>query len=113
MTDREGALPVRSKIWSPLLWCFPSLLGFAVFLVAFPIDRRIPFWPRWDLAEIFTLWFLLITPITTLIAIVTLIKRKRRSSASLFAKSLVWAVITASLLVNAFVLLGMWAAFTF
>jgi hypothetical protein len=113
MADPEGSFPVRSKIWSPLLWCLPSLLGFALFLVAFPIDRRIPFWPRWDLAEIFTLWFLLITPVATLIAIVKLTKRKRRSCASPFAKSLAWGVIAVSLLVNAFVLFGMWAAYTF
>jgi hypothetical protein len=27
----------------PLWWCLP-LLGFVTFLLAFPIDRRIPFW---------------------------------------------------------------------
>jgi hypothetical protein len=64
----------RATIWLSLQWCLPSLLGFLAFLFAFPIDRKIPFWPHLSIAEVFILWFLFITPITTVIAIITLLK---------------------------------------
>ena len=51
-----------------------GVLGFLAFLIAFPIDRRIPRWFPLNFAEIFTLWFLVVTPVTTVIAIVTIIK---------------------------------------
>jgi hypothetical protein len=80
------------------------------FLFAFPIDRRIPFWPHLNLAEIFALWFLFIAPATTVFAIVTLMKHKRTQRLALFANLLVWTAIAASLVVNVFVLVGMWAS---
>jgi hypothetical protein len=108
--DSGETLFRQEKIWSSLWWCMPTLLSFVAFLLAFPIDRRIPFWPHLNLAEIFTVWFLFITPITTVIAIVALVKRKRIGRVALFTKSLVWTAIAVSLLVNAFVLIGMWAS---
>jgi hypothetical protein len=87
----------------------PTLNHFTLFL-AFPIDRQIPFWPHLNLAEIFTLWFLFIAPVATVIAIVTLTKRIRTGRMTPFTKVLAWTAITVGLLVNAFVLLGMWAS---
>lgn len=101
---REG------KIWLSLRWCFPALLGFLAFLVAFPIDRRIPHWFPLNLAELFTLWFLFVTPITTIIAIVTLLKREQTGRMSPFIKLLAWTAVSVSIVLNAFVLLGMWAS---
>jgi hypothetical protein len=97
----------------PLWWCLPCFAGFLTFLFAFPIDRRISHWFPLNLAELFTLWFLFVTPVTTVIAIVTLLKRARTGWKSPFVKLLVWTAIGASLALNGFVLLGMWAAFAF
>jgi hypothetical protein len=109
VASSQETLQYQDKTWVPLWWCLPSLLGFLTFLFAFPIDRRVPFWPHLSLAETFTLWFLFIAPIATAIAIVTQVKRKRAGIA-LLAKLLVWTAIAISLVVNAFVLVGMWAS---
>jgi hypothetical protein len=106
----QEALPRPSKIWSVLVWCSPSLLGFVAFLFSFPIDRSIPIWPHLNIAEIFTLWFLSIAPATTVIAIVVFVKHKTTNPISPSANLLVWAAIIISLLVNTLVLLGMWAS---
>jgi len=105
----ESSLP-QGKIWLSLRWCLPALLGFLAFLVAFPIDRRIPHWSPLNFAELFTLWFLLVTPITTVIAIVTLLKRKRMGRIPPFIRLLAWTAIAVSILLNVFVLLGVWAS---
>jgi len=110
VTNSEETLPRQGEIWSSLRWCLPALLGFLAFLFAFPIDRRIPHWFPLNFAEIFTLWFLFITPVTTVIAIITLIKRKRIGRMAPLAKLLTWTAIAVSLVANAFVLLGMWAS---
>jgi hypothetical protein len=100
-SSRKGAM------WLSLRWCLPSLLGFLAFLFSFPIDRQIPFWPHQSIAEIFVQWFGLITPVTTLIAIITLIKRRRAVGMTLWVKLLAWTVIALCLIINAFVILGM------
>ncbi|MGB6882921.1 MAG: hypothetical protein WBE10_02605 [Candidatus Acidiferrum sp.] len=107
--SEETPLPL-GKIWSSFRWCLQTLLGFLTFLFAFPIDRRIPFWPHLNLAEILALWFLFITPVTTVFAIVTLMKHKRTQRLPVFGKLLVWTAIAASVVVNLFVLVGMWAS---
>lgn len=76
MTNREETLPPQGKNWFSFWWCWPALLGFLAFLLAFPIDRRIPRWFPLNFAELFTLWFLFNTPVTTIVATVTLIKGK-------------------------------------
>jgi hypothetical protein len=97
----------------PLWWCVPCFVGFLTFLFAFPIDRHVSHWFPLNVAELFTLWFLFVTPVTTVIAIVTWLKRTRTGRTSPFVKLLVWTAIGASLALNGFVLLGMWAAFAF
>jgi len=67
----------KGTIWLSLCLCLPSILGFLAFLFSFPIDRQIPFWPHATIVVIFVQWFLFITPVTTAIAIITLIKRRR------------------------------------
>ncbi len=66
----------RKKVDAVFIWCLPCLLGLVVFLFSFPIDRRIPFWPHLTIVEIFFMWFLFVTPITTVIAFVVLMKRR-------------------------------------
>jgi hypothetical protein len=100
-SSRKGAM------WLSLWWCLPSLLGFVAFLFSFPIDRQIPFWPHQSIAEIFVQWFLFVTPVTTAIAIITLIKRRRAIEMTLGIKLLSWTAVAVSLATNAIVLLGM------
>jgi hypothetical protein len=110
VTNSGETLPRQGNIWFSLRWCLPALFGFFAFLFAFPIDRRIPHWFPLNFAEVFTLWFLFITPVTTVVATVTLIKRKRTGRMAPLATLLTWTAIAVSLVVNAFVLLGMWAS---
>jgi hypothetical protein len=98
------------KTWFSLWWCSPTLLGFLAFLSAFPIDRRIPHWFPLNFAEFFALWFLFVTPVTTVVALVTLVKRKPTGRIAPFAALLTWIAIAVSLVVNVLVLLGMWAS---
>jgi hypothetical protein len=97
------------KAWAVSLWCLPCLLAFALFFFSFPIDRKIPVWPRLNLAELYSLWFLFVTPITTLVAVVVLIRRRWMGPSSILA----WFLVIASFVVNGLVLFGLYAAFAF
>jgi hypothetical protein len=92
-------------------WCLPALLGFSAFLLAFPIDRRIPFWPHLSLAEFFGVWFLLVSPVATTVAILTFVKNRKLFPS--LRKWLLVAAVTMSVLLNLFVLLGLYAAAAF
>jgi hypothetical protein len=106
----NGRVPDQKAAWPIFAWCLPALGGFVMFLLSFPIDRHIPFWPRLSFAEILTLWFLFVAPIATIIAVVALIRRRRSAHIATFTRVLAWTIIAVSVLVNAFVLVGMWAA---
>jgi hypothetical protein len=67
------------------------------------------FWPRLNLAELYSLWFFFVTPITTLVAFIVLMRRRRMGPSSILA----WFLVVASFVVNALVLFGLYAAFTF
>ena len=97
------------KSWAVPLWCLPCLLAFALFFLSFPIDRKIPVWPHLNLAELYSIWFLFVTPITTLIAFIVLIRRRWMGPSSI----LEWFLVIASFVVNALVLFGLYAAFAF
>jgi hypothetical protein len=109
-TPMEAENKPVGKIWFSIKWCLPSLLGFLAFSVAFPIDRYIPHWFPVNLAILFTLWFLFVTPVTTVIAIATLLKRNRICRMSPFIKLLAWAAISGSIVLNALFLLAGWAS---
>ena len=87
--------------WGVPLLCMPCLLAFALFLVSFPIDRKIAFWPKLTIGELYLHWFLFVTPISTLIALILLIKRRVQAN-----KFLAWLLVIVSVLANAFVILG-------
>ena len=87
--------------WTVLVLCLPCLLAFALFLVSFPIDRKIAFWPHLSIGELYLHWFLFVTPVSTLIALSVLIRRRIEGSAIL-----AWVLVIASVLANAFVILG-------
>jgi len=110
----DGAtVPSRSKSWRVIGWCLPVLLGFVVFLIAFPIDRKIPFWPHWSLAEVFGAWFLFVTPPATVVAIVTYRRHARLGHISSTPKWLLLVAMTVAILLNLLLLFGLYAAATF
>jgi len=109
MSSEDGTHS-ESKFLSVFLWCLPALLGFAIFLAAFPIDRTIPLWPHLNFAEGFFFWFIFPAPIATAIAIVKFKRQKRSHQAFSASKLLGWIVVIVSVLVNALVLLGLWGA---
>jgi hypothetical protein len=69
METPQPGLSGKGKLRPVILWCLPSLLGFLLFLLSFPISRSIPFWPQVNLEEVFFFWFLVITPIAIVIAL--------------------------------------------
>jgi len=89
------------------------LLGFLAFLFAFPIDRQISFWPHMNFAELFGIWFLFVTPVTTTIAIVKFIMQVRQGHLTRTSKWLSLAAIIVAILLNLLILLGLYAAATF
>jgi hypothetical protein len=105
-----GASTDQIQAWSVLAWCLPTLLGIAGFLVSFPIDRQIPFWPHLNFAEIFAAWFLFFTPVSTTVAIVKLTRSARGGLIHRTSKWLLLASISVSVLMNLLVLLGLFAA---
>jgi hypothetical protein len=62
-----------------------------------------------NLAEISGIWFLFVTPVTTVIAIVTLVKHGK-IRVMFLAKLITWLAIVLSFVLNAVVLLGLWAS---
>jgi hypothetical protein len=95
----------KANLWPAFFWSLPSLLAFALFLLSFPIDRPIPFWPRWEIAEVFAAWFVTVAPLSTLVATLLLIKRRRGSATP--PRVTAWLAVVIGILANAFVLLGM------
>lgn len=55
------------------------------------------------------IWFLFVTPVTTIIAIVTLAKHGK-VRVTFLAKLITWLAIALSFALNALVLLGLWAS---
>ncbi len=106
----DGAISGESKGWLVYAWCLPTFLGIAAFLLAFPIDRQIPFWPHANLAEVFGAWFLLVAPTATTLAIVTFTKQARRGLSNRTPKWILVVVVTLSILLNLLVLIGLYAA---
>ncbi|HEY1424860.1 MAG TPA: hypothetical protein VGF20_15515 [Candidatus Acidoferrum sp.] len=99
----------NARTWPIAAWFLPALLGFALFLVSFPIDRRIPFWPHPSLVDLFAMWFVFIAPVATVIGVVVLIKRGRHGLHPV-NNFLLWIAVLASVAVNWLMLVGMWAA---
>jgi hypothetical protein len=109
----EEAAPDHSKPLWVFTWCLPTLLGITAFLISFPIDRQIPFLPHVNIAEAFCAWFLLVTPAATTVGVVKLIRGSRLGQITTTAKWLLLAVITIAVLLNVFLLFGLYAAANF
>ena len=105
MTSYKQVNAGESNPWLPVFWCFPALVAFGLFLLSFPIDREVPFWPHLQIVELFAIWFVFVAPASTLAATVLLIVRRRHTTS--LPKLVGWVAIAVSILANAFVLLGM------
>jgi hypothetical protein len=88
-------------------WCSPCLLAFALFLFS-PSIGRLPFWPRWSIAETLFFWDIFIAPLATVIAFLIFLRRRRHIAS--FTRKLGWTMLTITLLVNGFMLLALWFA---
>ena len=105
----QSVVPSRAKAWQVVAWCLPAILGFPAFLLSFPIDRKVPFLPHLNIAEVFLFWFLIVTPISTGVAMVMLRRHARLGNIGGNPERLLLAVITIAVLANLALLLGMYA----
>jgi magnesium-transporting ATPase (P-type) len=103
----EGAVPDRSNTWRVFFWFLPFFLSFIVFLLSFPIDRRIPFWPHRYLFEVYVDWFLFVTPVVTIVGLVLFILKSRHGYYSRLQKWLFAITFLVTILLNPFILLGL------
>lgn len=96
-------VPALIKLWPLLALCLPSLLSFVLVFDLRPTVRLIP--PRLD---VFCLvWFLVVAPTATLLAIIVFVRRMRKRGVALLPAFLAYAVLTASVLANLFALVGL------
>ena len=88
------------KLWPLLALCLPSLLSFVLVFDLRPIVRWIL--PRLDVLCL--VWFLVVAPTATLLAIIVFVRRMRKPGVALLPAFLACAVSTASSLANLFAL---------
>jgi hypothetical protein len=98
----------RNNFKAVFAWCSATLLPFVLFFSSFPLDRLLPFWPYWNFVTIYSVWFVFVAPVTTLIALILFLKRKRRDMV-LSTKWLIWITLIVTVLVNAFMVLGVYS----
>ena len=89
--------------------CSPSILGFVAFLFSFPLGRPLPILSSWTLFDLFFMFFLFV-PAFTIGALVLTIMYTRNPSASTRSKLLAWIVLTLTVAINAFTVMGVLAA---
>lgn len=99
-----GPLPV-------IVWSLPSLISVLLFACMFPIGRAFSVWPHTAIAEGSFYWFLTITPVTTIVAVVRVIRYTRRKQLQAGLQVLAWGLIVLSIMLNGVVLIGLAAAF--
>lgn len=99
-----GPLPV-------IVWSLPSLISVLLFACMFPIGHGVYAWPHTVIAEGSFYWFLTITPLTTIVAVVRVMRLSRRKQLQAGLKALGWGLIGLSIMLNGVVLIGLATAF--
>jgi hypothetical protein len=99
-----GTLPV-------IVWSLPSLISVLLFACMFPIGRAFSAWPHTVIAEGSFYWFLTITPVTTIVAVVRVMRYTRRKQLQAGLQVLGWGLIVLSIMLNGVVLIRLAAAF--
>src|SRR5262245_22615701 len=94
-----------------IVWSLPSLLSVLLFAFMFPIGQTLYAWPHTTIAEVFFYWFLTITPLTTIVAVLRIVRYSRRKQLEAGLKALAWGLIGLSIMLNGVVLIGLAAAF--
>jgi hypothetical protein len=94
-----------------VIWSLPSLLSVLLFACMFPIGHELHTWPRTAIAEGSFYWFLTITPLTTIVAVVRIMRFSRRKQLQIGLKALAWGLIGLSAMLNGVVLVGLATAF--
>src|SRR5690349_7658758 len=94
-----------------IIWSFPALASVLLFVCFFPIGGAVPVWPHTTIAEGFFYWFLTITPTTTVMAVLRIVRYSRRRQLQVWLKALGWGLIALSAMLNGVVLVGLAAAF--
>ena len=98
-----GPLPV-------IVWSLPSLISVLLFACMFPSGRALSVWPHTAVAEGSFYWFLTITPVTTIVAVVRVMRYTRRNQLQTGLKAFAWGLIVLSIMLNLVVLIGLAAA---
>jgi hypothetical protein len=94
-----------------IVWSLPSLVSVLLFACVFPISRALYVWPHTAIAEGSFYWFLTITPLTTIVAVVRTMRLSRRQQLQVGLKALAWGLIVLSIMLNGVVLIGLATAF--
>jgi hypothetical protein len=79
----------------------------------FPIGHALYAWPHTAIAEGSFYWFLTITPLTTIVAVVRTMRFSRRKQLEAGLKALAWGLIGLSIMLNGVVLAGLATAFRY
>src|SRR5690348_792986 len=94
-----------------IIWSLPSLLSVLLFAFMFPIRHEFYAWPHTAVAEVFFYWFITITPLTTIVAVIRIMRYSRRKQLQAGLKALAWGLIGLSIMLNGVVLIGLATAF--
>jgi len=94
-----------------IIWSLPSLLSVLLFACMFPVGHELYVWPHTAVAEAAFYWFLTITPLTTIVAVVRIMRFSRRKQLQVGLKALGWGLIGLSVTLNGVVLIGLATAF--
>ena len=94
-----------------IIWSLPSLISVLLFACMFPIWHTLYAWPHTAIAEGSFYWFLTITPLTTIVAVVRVMRLSRRKQLQAGLRALAWGLIVLSIMLNGVVLIGLATAF--
>src|SRR5882757_8831719 len=108
MNERSHAVISPLQV---IVWSLPSLLSVLLFTCTFPIGRQLMVWQHQTIAEIFFYWFLTISPITTIVAMIRVTRYSRRKQLQTRLQVIAWALIVLSVTLNGVVLVGLLTAF--
>ena len=95
------------------VWSLPSLVSVLLFACLFPLGRTFPIWRYTPIAEVAFYWFLTITPITIIVAMVRVLRFSRKKQLQHSLKITVWGLIVLTILLNGVVVIGLLTAFTY
>src|SRR5262249_7626035 len=94
-----------------IVWNLPSLISVLLFACLFPIGQTLYTWPHTAIAEGSFYWFLTITPLTTIVAVVRVMRLTPRNQLQVGLKALGWGMIGLSIMLNGVVIIRLATSF--